>query len=130
MQHSDADRRKESGAGHRTAIFVALWMLIAVTLLSALAPLGPPLSRMRGSAFNPATSDVALRTRPQSRAVAMADRLPDRKVAPPAAILLLPALVFAGRAAAPMIARICRAPVHIAVTRMRAGRSRAPPPAA
>ena len=130
MQHSDADRRKESGAGRRTAIFVALWTLIAVTLLSALAPLGPPLSRTRGSAFNPATSDVVVKTRPPLRAVATADRLPDRKVAPPAAILLLPALVSAGRAAAPMIARLCRAPVHVAVARMRAGRSRAPPPAA
>ena len=130
MRHSDADRRKESEAGRRTAIFLALWTLITVTLLSALAPLGPPLSRTYGSAFNPATSDVVLKTRPPLRAVATADRLPKGKVAPLAAILVFPALVVASRAVALIAARICSAPVHVAVARPRVGRSRAPPSAA
>ncbi|MDO7834723.1 hypothetical protein Q4610_06655 [Sphingobium sp. HBC34] len=57
------EKRKGRGIIPRTAILAALWTLIAVTLLSALAPLGPPLSRVTGSAFNPATSDVVLKAR-------------------------------------------------------------------
>lgn len=61
-----------SGARHRwqgrdaprgVRPIAALWTLIAVTLLSALAPIGPPLSQGRGSAFNPATSEVVLKAR-------------------------------------------------------------------
>ena len=58
----------ETGKGDRQlsrySLFVALWMLIVVTLLSALAPIGPPLSRPTGSAFNPATSDVGINAPP------------------------------------------------------------------
>ncbi|RJG52616.1 hypothetical protein D0Z70_19440 [Sphingobium terrigena] len=50
-------------AGQRLPVIAALWMLIGVVLLSALAPLGPPLSRVAGSAFNPATSDVVIKAR-------------------------------------------------------------------
>lgn len=41
----------------------ALWMAILLALVCALAPLGPPSSRQAGSAFNPATSAVALKSR-------------------------------------------------------------------
>jgi hypothetical protein len=54
------------GAILRLPILAALSMLILVTLLSALAPLGPPLSRVTGSAFNPATADVVLKARTQA----------------------------------------------------------------
>jgi hypothetical protein len=50
-------------AGQRLSVVAALWTLIAIALLSALAPLGPPLSRVAGSAFNPATSDVVIKAR-------------------------------------------------------------------
>lgn len=60
-------RGKERG-DDRSSILVALWTLIAVTLLSALAPLGPPQSQSRGSAFNPATAEVVLKTRPMMAA--------------------------------------------------------------
>lgn len=47
----------------RLLFLSSLWMAISVALLSALAPLGPPSSRMRGSAFNPATTTVVLKAR-------------------------------------------------------------------
>ncbi|MFZ2998133.1 hypothetical protein [Sphingobium sp.] len=63
-----ARQHRAEGRGAHVAIAavpwaLTLWMLIAVALLSALAPLGPPLSRVTGSAFNPATSDVVLKVR-------------------------------------------------------------------
>lgn len=77
----------ETGKGDRQlsrySLFVALWMLIVVTLLSALAPIGPPLSRPTGSAFNPATSDVVIQARaPTPPHVAQAARV-DGDDAPP-----------------------------------------------
>lgn len=50
----------------RLLFVLALWMAISVALLSALAPLGPPSSRVTGSAFNPATTSVVLKARTQS----------------------------------------------------------------
>jgi len=47
----------------RRSFIAALWMAIVVALLSALAPLGPPSSRLTGSAFNPATVSVVLKAR-------------------------------------------------------------------
>jgi hypothetical protein len=130
MRHSGADRRKGRGARHRPAILAALWALIAVTLLSALAPLGPPLSRTRGSAFNPATSEVVLKTRPAIRADAQAERLPDGRVAPFVALLAVLLSLLGGLRVIPASGRMRRAPVHIPVSLFRAGRSRAPPAAA
>lgn len=44
--------------------FVAtLWLALLLALACALAPLGPPSSREAGSAFNPATTAVALKVR-------------------------------------------------------------------
>lgn len=56
-------RHRAEGMAARWPFIAALWTLIAVALLSALAPLGPPLSRVTGSAFNPATADVVLKAR-------------------------------------------------------------------
>lgn len=47
----------------RRSFIATLWMSILVALLSALAPLGPPASRLTGSAFNPATITVVLKAR-------------------------------------------------------------------
>ena len=71
------------GAFLRLPIHVALWTLILVTLLSALAPLGPPLSRVTGSAFNPATADVVLKVRTQSAQQVVEAPQPDGGGAPP-----------------------------------------------
>lgn len=61
MKRIGADSKGFAGQG--LPVVAALWMLIVIVLLSALAPLGPPLSRVAGSAFNPATSDVVIKAR-------------------------------------------------------------------
>lgn len=82
---------RSKGIAARLPMLLAVWMLIAVALFSALAPVGPPLSRVTGSAFNPATSDVVLKARaplaPQAAQAARPDRDGDPVIA-----LLLPAL--------------------------------------
>lgn len=78
------------GAMMRLPILAALWTLLAVTLLSALAPLGPPLSRATGSAFNPATLDVVLKARTQSAAQTVVESpRPDGDGGPPPMLLAL-----------------------------------------
>ncbi|EQA96631.1 hypothetical protein [Sphingobium baderi] len=54
--------RDEAGKG-RPLFLATLWMAIWVALLCALAPLGPPASKLTGSAFNPATTAVLLKAR-------------------------------------------------------------------
>ena len=76
MRHITGETGKGDRQLSRYSLFVALWMLIVVTLLSALAPIGPPLSRPTGSAFNPATSDVVIKARaPTPPHVAQAARM-------------------------------------------------------
>jgi len=56
--------RRRDDAGKGCPLFLAtLWMAICVALLCALAPLGPPSSKLMGSAFNPATTAVVLKAR-------------------------------------------------------------------
>ncbi|WIW87423.1 hypothetical protein K3M67_10570 [Sphingobium sp. V4] len=121
-------RRKGRGAIPRAAILAALWTLIAVTLLSALAPLGPPLSRATGSAFNPATSDVVLKARAPSAAQAVPPIRPDGDGWPPVAILGLAIMAIVGvwrflpaLSAPPAAPRLPRPPL------VRAHLARAPP---
>jgi hypothetical protein len=96
----------EGYAGQRLPVIAALWTLIAVALLSALAPLGPPLSRVAGSAFNPATSDVVIKARAPLAPQAVQAARPDGD-GPLAFHLLL-----AGLAASLLIVwRLCVAPV-------------------
>ena len=47
----------------------SLWLALAVALLSSLMPGGPPRTIAVGSAFNPATTAVALQPRAQPRVV-------------------------------------------------------------
>ena len=76
MRHITGETGKGDRQLSRYSLSVALWMLIVVTLLSALAPIGPPLSRPTGSAFNPATSDVVIKARaPTPPQVAHAARM-------------------------------------------------------
>lgn len=130
MRQDGADRRKGSKGHHRPAILVALWTLIAVTLLSALAPLGPPLSRARGSAFNPATSDVVLKTRPAVRADARPERLPDGKAVPFVGILAVLPILALTPFVMPAFFKRRRASASVPASLRRTGRSRAPPIAA
>lgn len=88
---------RAEGMTGRLPVMLALWMLtlgmlIAVALLSALVPLGPPSTRTTGSAFNPATSDVVLKARAVATPQAVEPLRPDGD-GPPAIALLLPALV-------------------------------------
>ncbi len=61
----------------RLLFLASLWMAICVALLSALAPLGPPASRLMGSAFNPATTSVVLKARSPAAAPAVRLMEPD-----------------------------------------------------
>ncbi|MEJ7933795.1 hypothetical protein WG907_05910 [Sphingobium sp. AN558] len=60
MSRSDYRADTEKGG---TLFLAALWLTIMLALVCALTPLGPPSSRQAGSAFNPATSAVALKSR-------------------------------------------------------------------
>lgn len=92
-------------AGQRLPVIAALWMLIAIVLLSALAPLGPPLSRVAGSAFNPATIDVVIKARaPLAPQTVQAPRLDGDG---PSAVHLLLAVVAASLL---IVWRLCSVP--------------------
>lgn len=82
------------GAVWRLPIHAALWTLIIVTLLSALAPLGPPLSRVTGSAFNPATADVVLKARTQATSQMADTPRPDGDGTPPLILAVALAIVL------------------------------------
>ncbi|MCP1468634.1 hypothetical protein J3E64_000301 [Sphingobium sp. OAS761] len=120
--------RKKRGA-RRPVIFAALWMLIALTLLSALVPIGPPLSRPRGSAFNPATSEVVVQARRVERARAKNAVQPDSRRLPPVVLLSCLAAMLPGwiALATPGLFRpVVRARVvRLALATVR--RARAPP---
>lgn len=92
MIDGSGQRWGRDGALARLSVVAALWTLIAVALLSALAPLGPPLSRITGSAFNPATSDVMLKTRAFTAPQAVQTPHPDGDGVPPATALIALAL--------------------------------------
>ncbi|WP_254913837.1 hypothetical protein [Sphingobium sp. Z007] len=114
----------------RLPVLIALWTLILVTLLSALAPIGPPLSRTTGSAFNPATADVVLKARTQATAQVVTAPRPDGDGAPPLILALALAMVLlVGRHARPIApaARFSQHPRSFAPARTR--RARAPPAA-
>lgn len=87
----------------RLSFILALWLAIAVAMLSALAPLGPPASRATGSAFNPATTSVILKSRAPAPELSQPPVRPDGGgIAPPnpAAFLIPPiTLLLTGRRA-------------------------------
>lgn len=113
---------------HRAALLAAFWTLIAVTLLSALAPLGPPLSRLKGSAFNPATIDVVLKARASAAVQAVQPVRLDGDGLPPVALWCLFAalLVAVWRRLPDSLSSadvLPPRPLHL----LRARRARAPP---
>lgn len=66
----------------RPPFLMALWIAIVVALVSALAPLGPPSSRVTGSAFNPATTSVVIKAARPFRSLVKA-AIPDDRHKPP-----------------------------------------------
>ncbi|RZJ74886.1 MAG: hypothetical protein EON88_37230 [Brevundimonas sp.] len=59
------DRRAGvSGLGGRLLFVLSLWMSLATAVVCAVVPSGLPSTRSVGSAFDPSTTIVALRTRP------------------------------------------------------------------
>ena len=130
MRHITGETGKGVRQRRRYTLFVALWMLIVVTLLSALAPIGPPLSRPTGSAFNPATSDVVIKARaPTPPQVAQLARM-DGDDAPP--VLLFCIIATLALVAAAGRGRIFFSRLQIAAAPLLlsgAHRARAPPAA-
>lgn len=128
MTHMGMEKRKGKGLSPRAAIPAALWMLIVVTLLSALAPLGLPLSRATGSAFNPATNEVVLTARgPVTAQAAPMARRDGDSLPPLALIVAILCLVPGLRRLTPGngLATGRRAPMRPVPVRAR--RARAPP---
>lgn len=118
-------RREARERRSRASILLALWTLIAVTLLSALAPLGPPQSRSRGSAFNPATAEVVLKTRPALKAATTPLARPDGNDVP-AAVVVIAILMLAVaqlRSVQPLNGLTITAKLHTSGS----SRARAPP---
>lgn len=96
----------------RLLFILTLWTALGVALLSALAPLGPPSSRLTGSAFNPATTAVVLKARAHAAPAMQQARAPDDAVPGllwilPAAPLIL-AVLLIRRVAAPLRASVVR----------------------
>ncbi|MBZ9647866.1 MULTISPECIES: hypothetical protein [Sphingomonadaceae] len=130
MRHAIGQEWNGKGATLRLPVLIALWTLILVTLLSALAPLGPPLSRATGSAFNPATADVVLKARTQASGQVVAAPRPDGDGAPPLILAIALAIILlAGRHALPIAptVRLVQNPRPFTPSRTR--RARAPPAA-
>lgn len=130
MRHIGSEKRKGRRAMHRAGLIAAFWTLIAVTLLSALAPLGLPLSRATGSAFNPATIDVVLKGRAPAAVQAVQLVRSDGDGLPPVALwCLFAALLVAVWRRLPDSLSSTDAlpprPLHL----LRAHRARAPPAA-
>lgn len=126
MTHMGREKRMGRGLSPRAAIPAALWTLIAVTLLSALAPLGLPLSRATGSAFNPATSEVVLKARAPATGQAMARR--DGDSLPPLALIVATLCLVPGLCRQVLVSRLGagrRTPLRPVPVRAR--RARAPP---
>ncbi|WP_256869012.1 hypothetical protein [Sphingobium lactosutens] len=128
MQHMGTEKCRERAGVSRAAILAAVWTLIAVTLLSALAPLGPPLSRLKGSAFNPATSEVVLKARARVMTQVAQPVRPDGDGLPPVAILCLAMALLPGLWRRPSILPAigeANAPGRLHL--IQAHRARAPP---
>jgi hypothetical protein len=131
MRQGGTTGGKGRDAGDRATILAAVWMLIAVTLLSALAPLGPPLSRARGSAFNPATAEVVLRARPPATAQKAAVTRPADDRPPVALIAIVAVLILLGTAPiSSILAHSRRRVLRPAQAHGHARQARAPPAAA
>ena len=53
-----------TGPGGRLLFLLSLWASLATAIVCAIVPAGLPLTRTTGSAFDPSTTIVALRSRP------------------------------------------------------------------
>ncbi|MEJ7925444.1 hypothetical protein WG908_01590 [Sphingobium sp. AN641] len=82
-----------SHRAQRRPFIPVLWLILAVVMLSALMPLGPPASRTTGSAFSPATTAVAIKAR-AAVPVVMYMRIVPPPADPPAAVATVPSLAL------------------------------------
>lgn len=117
----------------RLPFILSLWTAIFVALLSALAPLGPPSSRLTGSAFNPATTSVLIKAHDPEAAPVLKMTDPDggdQSSFPPIGIswLLPPALLLGGFRSTQSLARLVliASPPWVSALLSR-WRARAPP---
>jgi hypothetical protein len=107
---------RNEGVKERLLFILTLWTALGVALLSALAPLGPPSSRLTGSAFNPATTAVVLKARAHAAPTIQQAQEPDDAV--PGLLWMLPVapLILASltvqRMAAVLNASVLRRPFH------------------
>lgn len=65
--HEDRSSERYAGltdAGRRLAFVLSLWISLATAVICAVMPAGLPATRAIGSAFDPSTTIVALRSRP------------------------------------------------------------------
>ena len=71
-------RMGASGLRGRLSFILSVWMALATALICAVVPAGLPATRTIGSAFDPSTTIVALRTKPPVTARAAILRSGDR----------------------------------------------------
>src|SRR4051812_41847630 len=93
---------------------IAAWVTVLTVLFCAVLPAGLPQSAAHGSAFNPATTTVALAARGPERRMSAAQRLrPDRPPVPAAAAAVMSfATPSVRRDADGLLARVAPATLH------------------
>ncbi|WP_300398734.1 hypothetical protein [uncultured Sphingobium sp.] len=113
----------------RLPVRAAFWTLIFITLLSALAPIGAPLTRLKGSAFNPATTEVVLKSRASTMQAMSPSRRKDAEGVSHAFLLVRKAawLTLAAGAAGGAAMPLPAVPALRRHNLLRAHRARAPP---
>lgn len=62
--HQDRSPDRRAALGGRLLFALSLWISLATAIVCAVVPAGLPLTRTTGSAFDPSTTIVALRSRP------------------------------------------------------------------
>lgn len=115
-----------SHRAQRVSFIPVLWLTLAVVMLSALMPLGPPASRAMGSAFSPATTAVAIKARAAAQ-VAVQLRIVPPPADPPAAVVTVPSLTLIVLLFAIALSRGSRSARIPGSSLVRFRRARAPP---
>ena len=115
-----------SHRAQRVSFIPVLWLILAVVMLSALIPLGPPASRAMGSAFSPAKTAVAIKARAAAQA-AVHPRIVPPPADPPAAVVTVPSLALIVLLFATALSRDSRSARIPGSSLVRFRRARAPP---
>ena len=75
--HDDLTLDRRAGMSGRLLFVLSLWMSLAIAIVCAVVPAGLPSTRSIGSAFDPSTTIVALRSKPPVAAKAVLARPDD-----------------------------------------------------